>query len=76
MKTNYPPVRCGRCPVEIEDSYRYRGRFVLYLKGKSRTNGWTNEFFFDDQIEDMIRALKRVRSQIFWRRVRRIFFGW
>ena len=76
MKTNYPPVRCGRCLVEIEDSYCYRGRCVLYLKGKSRTNGWTNEFFFDDQIEDMIRALKRVRSQIFWRRVRRIFFGW
>lgn len=68
-----PPIQYGRCVVVIEDSFRSKGNFVLRCMTKSQ-RGLT-DVVFDDQIDDMIAALKKARNSLFWRRFRRIVFG-
>jgi hypothetical protein len=68
-----PPIVYGRCVVVIEDSYKSKGNYVLRCLTKSQ-RGLT-EVVFDDQVDDMIVALKKAQRSIFWRRFRRIILG-
>lgn len=63
----YEPMRYGRVIIVIEDSYASPRSYILRCKSLSK-NG-TNDFIFDDQIGDLIRALKLIRRSLFWRRL-------
>lgn len=73
MDQKYPPIKYGRCIVEIEDSYHYTGKFIIRCTTQSQRGRL--DFLFDDQVEDMRKALKKARRRIFWVRFRRILFG-
>lgn len=67
-------VKRGHVIVKIEDSYKYRGAFIVSLSS-TKQKGDALPFVFDDQLDDAIKALKRARNRIFWIRLMRIVAG-